>query len=264
CAGVARDVQLGPARRLAGRALRGLAHRFGRFELLAALGFLALAILGEPPGFFFRLRQRRLGRTPTGFFFLLFAAAPLGFLRLRLEALLALTFGELLLLRHLDDRLRRRRRRRHSRRLLLFVRRLLRRALAILLLVLHARLLFEDAAVQVGLLATHLHVDGARAALGRCNLDLALRLALESDFAGRGRFTAPVRAAQECQQLHLGVVADGVLGAGHVDARLIELREQALDRHLQHLGKLANRHIRHVASSAVYAGAANASARCDR
>ena len=56
---------------------------------------------------------------------------------------------------------------------------------------------------------------------------------------------APMGTPQERQQFHLRVVADRVIRAGHLNAGLIELRQQALDGYFQYLGKLANSHIRH-------------------
>src|ERR1041384_527638 len=53
---------------------------------------------------------------------------------------------------------------------------------------------------------------------------------------------------QERQQLHLGVVADGVVGAGNANAGFVELRQQTLDGYFQYLGKLANCDIRHRSS----------------
>jgi hypothetical protein len=53
---------------------------------------------------------------------------------------------------------------------------------------------------------------------------------------------------QERQQLHLGVVADSVVGAGNANASFVELRQQTLDGYFQYLGKLANCHIRHASS----------------
>ena len=74
-------------------------------------------------------------------------------------------------------------------------------------------------------------------------------LRLQRDLARRGvavRRSRPCAAAQVRQQLHLRVVADASLGAVDLDARLVELRQQPLDRDLQYLGKLSNRHFRHT------------------
>ena len=117
------------------------------------------------------------------------------------------------------------------------------------LLLLCARLLLEHVALDVGALAAHLDVDGARAALVAGELQLALRLALERDLARRAhrrRVVAAVAAAQVRQQLELRFLADHVLGLDDLDAGLIELREQPVDRHLQHLGKLGNRYFSHT------------------
>ena len=111
------------------------------------------------------------------------------------------------------------------------------------LVLLLARLLLEHVALDVGALLAHLDVDRARAALGARELELALRLALQRDLARRGialALAAAVAAAQVRQQLELGIVADAVVGAVDLDAGLIELHEQPVDRHLQDLGKLGN------------------------
>src|SRR6185437_13979476 len=118
------------------------------------------------------------------------------------------------------------------------------------LVLLLARLLLEHVALDVGALLTDLDTDRARAALGARELQLALRLALERDAAGRGIALAALRvavaAAKVCQQLELGIVADAVIGTFDLDAGLIELHEQPIHGHLQDLGKLGNRHFRHT------------------
>src|SRR5690606_21810931 len=84
-------------------------------------------------------------------------------------------------------------------------------------------------------------------------LQLTLRLALQGD-ARRGRrrrVLAPMRSAQVRQQLELRILADLVLGALHLDSRLVELHEQPLDRHFEDFGKFCDRYFRHYLSSAV-------------
>ena len=106
---------------------------------------------------------------------------------------------------------------------------------------------FQRGAIEIRLLATYLDVHHARTPLRRGDFDFALRLALECDLGRRGRtFRAPMRAPQERQQFHFRVVADQVIRAGHLNSGFIELRQQALDRYFQYLGKLANSHIRHT------------------
>ena len=109
-------------------------------------------------------------------------------------------------------------------------------------------LLFLDhRTVEVRLLATHLDRDRAGPALRRGELDLLLRLALQRDLArSRGILLATVRAAQVRQEVHLGFVADDVVRAADPDAGLAELHEQLLDRNLQDLGELRDRHFCHV------------------
>src|SRR5207248_555390 len=78
-------------------------------------------------------------------------------------------------------------------------------------------------------------------------LQLALGLAPEGDLARRAVAVgvAPVAAAQVREQLEFGVVADARVGTGHLDARLIELHQQPVHRHLENLGKLGNAHFGH-------------------
>ncbi len=120
-------------------------------------------------------------------------------------------------------------------------------ALLVDLVLLLARLLLEHVALDVGAFAADLHIDGPGAALDARQLQLALGLALESDLAGRGIAVvlAPVAAPQMRQQLELRIVADAVVGTRHLDACLVELHEQPVDRHLQHLGELRNRYFCH-------------------
>ncbi len=53
-------------------------------------------------------------------------------------------------------------------------------------------------------------------------------------------------AAQVREQLHLGVVADARVRAFHLDAGLVELHEQPIDRHLQDFSKLGDGYVCHV------------------
>ena len=125
-------------------------------------------------------------------------------------------------------------------------------ALPIDFLLLMARLILEHLALDVGALAAHLDIDGARAALRARELQLRLRLAAQRDLARRGvglRVVAAVAAAQMRQQLVLRILADHVLGAVDLDPGLIELLQQPIDRYLQHLGELRDRYICHTASS---------------
>ena len=113
-----------------------------------------------------------------------------------------------------------------------------------------ARLLFEHITLDVGAFDTHLDVDRARTASGAGELDLALLLALQGDLSRRGGLVdllaaLPVAATQMRQQLELRLVADPVVRTLDLDARLVELHQQLLDRHLEHLGELGNRYIGH-------------------
>src|SRR6185312_15892346 len=54
-----------------------------------------------------------------------------------------------------------------------------------------------------------------------------------------------VAATQMRQQLELRLLADAVVRPGHADARLVELGNQPVDRHLQDIGKLGNRYFSH-------------------
>ena len=122
-------------------------------------------------------------------------------------------------------------------------------ALTVDLLLLMARLILEHLALDVGALAAHFDVDGARAALRARELQLRLRLAPQGDLARRGvglRVVAAVAAAQMRQQLVLRILADHVLGAVDLDPGLVELLQQPVDRHLQHLGELRDCYICHT------------------
>src|SRR5690606_6236641 len=115
------------------------------------------------------------------------------------------------------------------------------------LFLLLARLLLEHVALDVRALAAYFHVDRAGASLAAGKAQLALGLALQRDTSRRrgGRVLAAVRAPQVSEQLELRVLADLVLSAGDLDACLVELHQQALDRHFQHFGKLRDRYFRH-------------------
>ena len=179
------------ARRLAGLGRRGLALAFRHFARLH-LGGAARLLLGGALAVF------------------LVAAAPALLLQpLAVEALLL----EPLAFRALDRRLG----------LLLGF------AQLVDLFLLMARLILEHLALDVGALAAHLDVDGARAALRARELQFGLGLAPQRDLA-RGRIglqvIVAVAAAQMRQQLVLRVLADHVLGAVDLDAGLIELLQQ--------------------------------------
>ncbi len=112
-------------------------------------------------------------------------------------------------------------------------------------------LLLEYVALHVGTLHAHLDVDGTRTTGTAGELNFALLLALQRDLARRchgAGFLAglPVTTAQMTQQLELGLVADLVGRSCHLDAGLIELHEQLLDRNLQHLGELGNCYVCHL------------------
>ena len=47
------------------------------------------------------------------------------------------------------------------------------------------------------------------------------------------------------QELELRIVTDAIVRAGHLDACLIELHEQPIDRHLQDVGELGNGYFCH-------------------
>ncbi len=137
-------------------------------------------------------------------------------------------------------------------------------ALAIELFLLLLRLLLEHVALDVGALATHLDVNGARTPLGTRQPELGLRLALQRDTprrsVARRRVLLPVAATQKRQQLELGVLADRVFRAADLDTGLIELRKQLLNRYLQYLGKLCNCDICHTLLRAFCAQACCSSA----
>jgi hypothetical protein len=105
-----------------------------------------------------------------------------------------------------------------------------------------AGLLFEHIPFDVSCLAANLDVDHASATLRAGHLQIALRLTLERDLArgGVAISLAPVAAAQMRKQFELRIVADSIVRAGDLDAGLIELHEQPIDRHLQDFGELCN------------------------
>jgi hypothetical protein len=59
-----------------------------------------------------------------------------------------------------------------------------------------------------------------------------------------------VGTAQVREQLQLGLVADHRVRAADLDAGLVELRQQPVDRNLEHLRELADRNFRHGGTSA--------------
>ncbi len=116
------------------------------------------------------------------------------------------------------------------------------------LFLLLAGLLLQHVALDIGALLADLHVHRSGAPLPARQLQLALRLAVQRDAARRriaGIFAA-MRLAQMRQQLELGVLADDVLPAVDLDARLIELLDESIDRHLQYLREFCDRHFRHL------------------
>jgi hypothetical protein len=222
---IADDVQLLAAiagglvfHRLA-RRLPRLGRRSGS-RLAIALGLVASRLLRLAP-------RLLLGRAFTIF---LIAPAPVLFLEaLAVEPLLlrALALGPL----ERDLRL------------------LLGFALPINLLLLMPRLVLEHLALDVGALAAHFDVHGTRTSLRACELELRLRLAPQRDLARRRIglcVLAAVAAAQVRQQLMLRILADHVLRAVDLDAGLIELLQQPVDRDLQHLGELRDRYVCHT------------------
>ena len=109
------------------------------------------------------------------------------------------------------------------------------------------RLTFKHITLNVGALDTHLYVDRASTTLSAGHLQLALRLALERDFARRRRgLVAAVTATQVRQQFQLGLIVDHITRAAGGDASLLELDQQSFNRDLQDLGKLCNSDISHI------------------
>src|SRR6202030_4539166 len=86
------------------------------------------------------------------------------------------------------------------------------------LVLLGARLLLQHVALDVGALAAHLDIEGARAPLHAGELQLALGLAPEGDLARRAVAigVAAVAAAQVREQLEFGVVADARVRTRHL------------------------------------------------
>ncbi len=119
------------------------------------------------------------------------------------------------------------------------------------LFLLQASLVLENLALDVGAFAAHLDVDGAGAALRARELEFGLRLAPQRDLARRRvglHVIAPVAAAQMRQQFMLRVLADHVLRTVDPNACLIELLQQPIDGHLEHLGELRDGYICHTCS----------------
>jgi hypothetical protein len=115
--------------------------------------------------------------------------------------------------------------------------------LRVYLILMLASSLFQDIALDVSGLTPHLNVDGASATLRAGELQLALRLSPERDLARRcitAVVTTTVSPAKMGEQFELRVITDASVGAGDLDACLIELHEQAIDGHLQDLGELCD------------------------
>jgi hypothetical protein len=113
--------------------------------------------------------------------------------------------------------------------------------LGIDLILRNARLFLQHVALDVRLLLTHFDVDRARTTLRARELQLRLRLALQSDLARCSCLIASlgtVRATQMREELQFRIVSDAIVGPFHLDPRLIELDQQPVDRHLQDFGKL--------------------------
>ncbi len=119
--------------------------------------------------------------------------------------------------------------------------------LGVYLVLLLTSLFLQHIAFDVRALGTHLDINCAGTTLSAGELDLLLRLAAESDLAGRGiaALTTTVATAQVREELEFSIIADAIVRAGHFDARLIELHEQPIDRYLQDLGELGNGYFCH-------------------
>ncbi len=99
-------------------------------------------------------------------------------------------------------------------------------ALRVDLVLMLASSLFQYIALDVSGLTSHLNVDGAGATLCAGELQLALRLSPERDLARRcitAVVTTTVSPAKMGEQLELRVITDAIVGAGDLDACLIEL-----------------------------------------
>src|SRR5580658_101423 len=84
-----------------------------------------------------------------------------------------------------------------------------------------AVLLLEHVALHVGAAAPYLDIDGAGAALRARQLQLALRLALQGDLAGRAALLVTAMGlAQVRQQFELGLVTDAGVGTLDLDTGL--------------------------------------------
>ncbi len=119
------------------------------------------------------------------------------------------------------------------------------------LLLLMPRLVLEHFALDVGALAAHFDVDGARTPLRARQLQLRLRFAAQGDLARRRihlRVVVTVAAPQMRQQLVLRILADHILCAVDLDPGLIELLQQPVHRDFQHLGELSDGNICHTCS----------------
>ncbi len=128
---------------------------------------------------------------------------------------------------------------------------------------LHFLALGDGAALDVGALAAHLDADrlrrragargraGARSGLRRSDRlrQLCHRLALERDLARLGGFLRrdlAVAAPQVAKQFHLFVLGNDVAAVGLLDARLVELLEQPVDRDADAGRQLINRYLAHA------------------
>ena len=103
-------------------------------------------------------------------------------------------------------------------------------------------LFFQNITLDVRFLLANFDVHRTSATLHAGQLELALRLALERDFARRSIavVTTSVSTTQMSQQFEFRIIADASVGSVHFDACLVELHEQPIDRHFQDFCELGN------------------------
>ena len=122
--------------------------------------------------------------------------------------------------------------------------------LAVQLGLLFLGLLLENVTLDIRALLADFDIHGARTPLRARKPQLRLRLALQGNATRRrgigGIARLPVAAPQMGQQFEFCVFANRIVRATDLDASLVKLSYQLVDRYFQYFSKLCNCHISHV------------------
>ena len=123
-------------------------------------------------------------------------------------------------------------------------------ALTIQRVLLILRLLLENIALDVGALLANLNADRSGSSLGTGQAKLGRRFSLKRNSPWRrrsgGRIVLAVTATQVSQQFQFRIFTDFVIRSLDLNASLVKLRKQLVDRNLQYFSKLCNCHISHI------------------